>query len=163
MQPKGPYVAIACFCERVLQEQDGVLSAIRIVDQVKKREGTILPEESTHAINILIVLKAGDFDWTGELEIRANSPSGKVTKKGEAKFPVELKRGKACNFIINTGVPLSEDGTYWYDVLFDNRLLTRMPMSVSVLEPQNATPKPVASRPTLSQKKQAPRRREKAS
>lgn len=30
----GPYIQVATFCERVLREADGVISLIRVVDQV---------------------------------------------------------------------------------------------------------------------------------
>ena len=30
---RGPYIQVAAFCERVLQEADGVVSLIRIVDR----------------------------------------------------------------------------------------------------------------------------------
>ncbi len=156
MQTKGPYVAVACFCERVLQEQDGVLSAIRIVDRVqfKKADSTAIAKDAVHAIHMLICLKSGDFKGTGEITVRANSPSGKAIKKGETKLRVELKGGEeGYNLIINTGVPLNEGGTYWYDILFENRLLTRIPMSVDVFEPETATSQPVASRSTLSRRK----------
>jgi len=29
----GPYVQVAAFCERVLEEKDGVLTAVRIIDR----------------------------------------------------------------------------------------------------------------------------------
>lgn len=158
MQSKGPYIAVACFCEHVLQEQDGVLSAIRIVDRVHKIEGAKLPanlpDNAAHLITMLINLKAGDFIGKGEIEIRVTPPSGgNAVLRGAEKIPVEFEPGKGFNLILKTGIPITEDGIYWYDVLFDNRLLTRVPMSVSVSEKQNATPKSASRRPTLSRKK----------
>lgn len=156
MQTKGPYVANACFCERVLQEQDGVLSAIRIVDRVQlsKPDGSAIPKNAAHEIQMLISLRSGDFKGVGEIEVRANAPSGKAFKKGAAKVRVDLQgEDNGCNLIIKTGVPLNEEGVYWFDILFENRLLTRMSMSVVVFEPETATSQPVASRPTLSRRK----------
>ena len=33
---RGPYLAVAVFCEKVLVERDGVTSAIRLVDRVNR-------------------------------------------------------------------------------------------------------------------------------
>ncbi|MGH9740926.1 MAG: hypothetical protein ACRD51_01105, partial [Candidatus Acidiferrum sp.] len=30
----GPYLQMACFCEKVLNEKDGVLSIIRVIDRL---------------------------------------------------------------------------------------------------------------------------------
>ena len=48
MATEGPNVVAAVFCEKVLQEKDGVLSAIRIVDRftvsVEAPSGAAPPE-----------------------------------------------------------------------------------------------------------------------
>ena len=31
---KGPFITCACLCEKVLQEKDGILSAVRIIDRM---------------------------------------------------------------------------------------------------------------------------------
>ena len=51
---QGPYLAAAFLCERVLVEQDGVLSAIRVVDRVTR---TV---EGSHLLNIALVSPPGD-------------------------------------------------------------------------------------------------------
>lgn len=42
----GPFVAMAVLCERVLREQDGVMSVIRIVDSVPPRRVYTTPWSS---------------------------------------------------------------------------------------------------------------------
>lgn len=164
MELEGPYLAFALFCERVLQEQDGVLSAIRIVDRLvvqksplagKKKGGPdpipVLP------ITMLIGLKSGGFGGVGMLSVRAIAPSGKEFPQ-RSEVMVELKGddGGGANVIINANTSVKEDGVYWFDVLFENRLLTRMPLSVSRSEPQIATVEKPA------RKKSPPRSRRKS-
>lgn len=157
MSLQPPYVAFACMCEKVLQEQDGVLSAIRIVDSLHMRP---VPQENEAAksggpsaakaggtpiagINILIGLKSGDYRGTGKLILKAHSPDGQVMSGLKMETEVELKGGhQGGNVIINAGIPFTEDGVYWIDVIFENRVLTRMPIAVSVYPPSTAKSEP---------------------
>jgi hypothetical protein len=61
--PGGPYLQTAVLCEKVLQEQDGVLSLVRIVDRIISTAlGPDPPEDMPPvAVNLtaVIVLKSG--------------------------------------------------------------------------------------------------------
>lgn len=140
MQLKGPYVAMACFCERVLVEQDGTLSAIRIVDRVAVSKDAALPANAAQGIYILISLKSGDFKGSGEVYLQIYSPSEKPLGFTGERVKLDLRgEDNGHNVIIQTGVPLDEEGVYWFDVMFNDRLLTRMPVSVVLLPNEIAT------------------------
>ncbi len=68
----GPFLQMAVFCEKVLQERDGVLSAIRIVDRfMHSLSGAeapeIMPPIKTE-VSILIGLKSGSVRGKQELK-----------------------------------------------------------------------------------------------
>jgi len=70
----GPFLQIAVFCEKVLDEKDGVVSAIRIIERLKfSASGEGAPEKMP-PMNIPIVLlvrfKSGDV--SGEHEVNYN-------------------------------------------------------------------------------------------
>jgi len=59
---QGPFLAAAVICEKILEERDGVKSAIRIVDRVTRTVvGPSPPEEME------------PFDWDGALLIKLKS------------------------------------------------------------------------------------------
>ena len=78
----GPFLASALFCERVLQEKDGVLSVIRIIDRfTHTAAGPDAPDKMPPfkiQISILIAFKSGDFKGKREVKIKPNTPSGKT-------------------------------------------------------------------------------------
>ena len=149
MKSSGPFIAFACICEKVLQEQDGVLSAIRIVDKLNLHKGPpnqLAPKTQASAIagvTMLIGLKSGGYKGRGKLSLQAHSPTGKVMPGLRMATEIEFKGGvEGVNTIVNAGVPFAEEGVYWIDILYNGRILTRMPLSVSVFPELSATPEP---------------------
>ena len=149
----GPHVSFACICEKVLLEQDGVLSAIRIVDKLNLHQS---PREKLDAktqaqaiagITILVGLKSGDYKGSGKLSLKAYLPSGQKMSNVKMETEIEFKGGmQGANTIINVGIPFSEEGVYWIDILFEGKVLTRVPLSVSVFPDLSATPEPPTSK-----------------
>ncbi|MGB7434394.1 MAG: hypothetical protein WBR26_18775 [Candidatus Acidiferrum sp.] len=78
----GPYIALAVFCEKALQEKDGVLSIIRVIDRlIVNTSGPAAPEQMPAAqlsFPLVIVLKSGFVNGKYNLKIVPNSPSGKI-------------------------------------------------------------------------------------
>ena len=134
-----PYVTAALICERVIQEKDEVLSAIRIVDSVEIRIQTT-PNTKTQGVvpgvqlTGLISIKSGPFKGKGVISIDGESPSGKVQRL--ADFPVDLKGDEnGQNVILNIAIASQEDGLHWFNVRFNDSFLTRIPLKlVRVLE-----------------------------
>jgi hypothetical protein len=127
----GPYVAMATFCEKVLHEKDGVLSIIRAIDRVMiTTSGVGAPAEMPpNVINypIVITLRSGFAKGRFNLTLRPQSPSGKIF--GQLSIGVLLEGDdRSANIVLNAAIPLSEEGLYWFDVLLEEQLLTRIPM-----------------------------------
>lgn len=143
----GPFLQAAFFCERVLQEADGVVSAIRIVDQQTQFvAGPEVPNEMPPVVlstTVLIALKAGDARGRYGVRIAPEAPSGQQLPA--LNVPVNFLGGsgeQGIHIVLPLQMQLVEEGLYWFDVLWvDDRaeeselLLTRMPLRV-VYQPQ---------------------------
>lgn len=143
-QRSGPFVSAAFFCERVLQEVDGVQSAMRIVDRVTVQQGPAgagtSPPPPLVALQALVILKSGGFDGSGSLELVPWAPSG--LKQPGINLGITFDGGadRGVSLVLPLAMPATEEGLYWFDVVFEGRLLTRIPLriirqSLSVTQP----------------------------
>ena len=131
----GPYLSMAFFCEKLLREADGVLSAIRIVDRFSVQGTTEDMPASTIAFTIVIVFKSGEFRGRAEIELKCTSPSGKPLPS--TKFPVvfegEGDRGTGVGVMIQFRA--EEEGLFWFEVLLNAvggnpEPVTRIPLRI---------------------------------
>lgn len=162
----GPYLSQAFFCERVLHEQDGVLSFIRIFDTLnlsvhkespppiaatsEKSNQIIRP--NVQAINLVIGLRSGDFVGKGTIGVEGITPSGKPVVP-QLRNEVTLGGDQqGVNLILVMGIRFQENGVYWFDIYFEDRWLTRTPLLVSVSATQtDAKPAPKRGQRAQSQ------------
>jgi hypothetical protein len=143
MEEGLPYLTAALFCERVIEGKDGVLSAIRIIDRAEVEFGSNDPgvikalEDAqgkqkiapAFPITGLVCVKAGSLKGKFNIHIEGQKPSGKRTRL--YSFQIELQGGDTgANFILNLTIAVDEDGTHWFDVLFEDRLLTKIPLTI---------------------------------
>ncbi|MGO8761578.1 MAG: hypothetical protein ACLP2P_02310 [Desulfobaccales bacterium] len=138
----GPFLAVALFCERVLQEKDGVLSAIRIIDRfIHTVVGEDVPDKMPSfkvQMSILIGFKSGDAKGKSELRIKPNTPSGKALPV--FSVPILLEGAdKGANVNIGYAFEATEEGLYWFDVMLNDKLFTRMPLSIIYQKTQTIT------------------------
>lgn len=129
----GPYVQVGTICERALQEKDGVVSLVRVVDRFTVTlPGPPTPDRtpaSTIGVTIVVMLKSGIYRGTGNLKIVPVAPSGqKLRELSVAVFLEGEDRG--VNVILNAQFVVQEEGIYWLDVSFQDQLLTRIPMRI---------------------------------
>lgn len=130
-ESSGPYVGMATFCEKVLYEKDCVISIIRAIERLTiTTSGPGAPAEMpVGLINypIVITLRSGFTKGRYNLTLRAQSPSGKVL--GQMSVGVLLEGDdRRVNVVLNTNFAAPEEGLYWFDVLLEEQLLTRIPM-----------------------------------
>ncbi len=139
----GPYLTSATFCERVLEEKDGVNSLIRMADRYELR-GEPAPPDRTGAIQtfFVVTIKSGDFAGEALLSVRLISPSG-ADAVDAVRTPITLKGAEhGVNVRILLTVPVRETGLFWADVELDGRLLTRTPLRIEYRPP---SPEPAAT------------------
>lgn len=128
----GPWLQTAVLCEKVLQDKDGVVSLIRIVDRFTVTGGREAPEQMP-AVRITtsaaITLKSGFARGKYIVSLKPVAPSGR--KLPEASMPVLLEgEDRGVSVIAEMTFQLDEEGLYWIDVCLGERLLTRMPLRI---------------------------------
>jgi hypothetical protein len=132
-----PLVQVACVCEKVLIEPDKVASVIRIVDtSFLDIPPDPLPSGMEPAISLtaFIALKSGDVAGNFDVGIRLRRPE--ETKEGEIrKWPVEF-RGEESGVHLRIDFVVKEPklGLYWWDVLWGDDVLTRIPFRLKTKE-----------------------------
>lgn len=133
----GPYLAMAVICEKVLQEQDGVQSLIRIVDRFFHRPTVQPGQPMPPAIlnfALVITFKAGEARGRQDLKVILEEPSG-LTGQMQVTHPVlfeGLDRG--VTLAMNLTSQFDKEGLYWFRILLDDREVTRVPLRL-VYEP----------------------------
>lgn len=135
METGGPYLNAALLCEKVLQERDGVLSIIRVVDRftiMAISAGVSAPESLPPGIvnfHVVVVLKSGLFKGTAPIKLIFHSPSGQTI--GETTTDVFFEGDdRGINLVSPQQMQVTEDGLYWIDVLCAGELFTRIPLRV---------------------------------
>lgn len=127
----GPYLQVAVLCEKVLQEKDGVLSAIRIVDRiVMTASGVGAPQQMPPVpINLtaLLVFKSGSATGNHQVKIRPVLPSGRFLQELSAPMFLEGE-DRGANLVVNIGIQAIEEGLYWFEILVDDELATKVPL-----------------------------------
>jgi hypothetical protein len=130
---RGPYVALAVFCERVLREADGSISLIRIIDRITHAErGPNPPSEMPEVhfpLELVISLRAGTARGRHDITITPEQPSG------ETLHPITLSvnlegEGRGVNVHSRIDIPYRFEGLYWFNVLYDDQVITRIPLQV---------------------------------
>lgn len=133
-----PLVAVAVVCERVLTEADNVFSAIRLVDTFYLPPA---PEELPANIpqgvdlTLFISLKSGDLVGAFDMHVTLRTPTGKTAEIHRG--PMTLKGGEhGVNMKVRFAMPATEFGLYWFDVWFEDDVLTSIPFKLVLGLPQ---------------------------
>jgi hypothetical protein len=134
----GPFVGLAVLCQHVERKPDGSMDILGSV------EGVLLePPERSEAdplglrplavlpLRLLIALRAGDIRGWHDVEVVGRYPAGNTGPSTGVRVEFTAERPTAT---INVPVELEvhEAGTYRFDVVFDGRLLTTVPLQVVV-------------------------------
>jgi len=150
----GPYLAAAFFCDKVLREADGVLSAIRIVDRWNVTGPSETMPPTVLQTNLLIMMKSGVYRGQAQLTVTPIAPSNQRLQP--ITFPVlfegEDERGNGI--ALPLAFPAQEDGTYWFEITLSGqalpqRVITAIPMRVAYLQAFGAPmPNPSQNNPS---------------
>ena len=130
----GPFLSAAMFCEKVLQEVDGVKSAIRIVDRITfQAQGTQPPDEMppfNFQTNLLLQFKSGAARGASQLEIRMVKPSLDSNSILAQTIMFEGEDDRGVGVICNMNLKIDEPGVYWFYITLDGTTVTRLPLRV---------------------------------
>lgn len=127
----GPFVTMACICERALREDDGVLSVIRVVDRfIVTGAGPDAPTEMPphdREYTIVVMVKSGVYKGSAEIRVVPEHPSGIKGEGVSASFHLEGdERGHQMRFMVRDR--FEESGLYWYHVYLNDVEVTRIPL-----------------------------------
>jgi hypothetical protein len=139
----GPYLEAAFICERILQEIDGVKSAVRIVDRVNR--GAIGPNPPadmapfSYQLTIFIRFKSGRARGNGQVQIQPMKPSGET--KTALRIPVlfEGEEDRGIDLNLPLMITFDQTGVWWFNIKLDGSFVTRIPFRV-VYIPQFTPP-----------------------
>lgn len=130
---QGPYVQVAAFCERVLTEANGVLSLVRVVDVITHAEHRPdAPKEMPevhYPLTLVLMLKSGRARGRHEITIKPELPSGEFLSAFTLTVQLEGE-GRGVNLASQIDIPYRLEGLYWFNVYFNEVLLTRIPLEV---------------------------------
>ncbi len=139
--PIEPYLKLGAICERVLEEKDGVLSLIRIVDKFTITiTGKEPPDQLPPGGKVLTIIMA----WVGGLgshEVAFNiiAPGGETQRSPQSwSFTLDaITRGH--NIVVTLPVRIAKAGVYWIEFILNGQVKSRIPFQV-LYEPQKLRP-----------------------
>jgi hypothetical protein len=148
---QGPFLSAALICEKVLEERDGVKSAVRIIDRVTRTiVGHSPPEEMEpfdYDATLLIKLKSGWARGSYPLRVDLVKPSGEspVPIRHTVYFEGEEDRG--VDIVGNMRIRFDQTGIYWFKIYLAEKLLTQIPLRVIYMPQVMQIPRPPGGSP----------------
>lgn len=140
----GPYLSAALFCDQIIEERDGTLSAIRIIDTMTLRIPHEVPEDQPFPLQVsfLLIFKTGNAAGTHQFRIDLRSPTGKI-KRGPTEDHEFLPQPHGgVNFRVKLGIEVKKSGIFWADVYLDGKPIAHAPFNIVVeREPEIAAQK----------------------
>jgi hypothetical protein len=131
-----PLVAVATLCEQILEEKDGVVSAIRVVDTYYVEPPKDLPAGKVAGIplKMLLSLKSGDLTGSHEIRVVLRAPNGKSIEFHRQQIAFKGEE-QGVNLKIRFAMPAKDFGLYWFDVMSGDDVLTSIPLKLVLGSP----------------------------
>lgn len=131
---RGPFLTAAFVCEKILEEKDGVKSAIRIIDRVTRTATGPAPptemEPFNYDINLFISLKSGEQRGPLPLRITLVKPSGESLAPFEQTVVFEGEEDRGVSVIGKMIIKFDMPGIHWFHIHLKDVCLTQIPLRV---------------------------------
>ena len=124
-----PWVQLAALCQSALIENTGQVSIVRIIDRWMVVGPDREMQPTTIQLNMAVILKSDQMKGQYRLRIDLRSPTGSVTKGPELPALFEGD-DRGVQAILPTGVMVTEAGLYWFEVMVEDELITRVPLRI---------------------------------
>lgn len=130
---QGPFLQAAIICEQVIEDKTGVLSLIRVIDTITHKE--VRPDAPvdmpavTYPMKMVIMLKSGRARGRHEIKTVPELPSGEIKQPFLASVQMEGEE-RGFNYIFNMVFTFTMEGLYWFNIYFDDVLLTKIPLRI---------------------------------
>lgn len=129
----GPYVQVACMCDQVIEDKEGSLSLIRIIDTLTHTErGPNAPRDMPpvpYNLTMVAVLKAGRARGRAEVKVVPEMPSGERMAPLTVTVHMDAE-DRGHNLIFKMNFTFRMEGLHWFNIFYDDTLLTRTPFRV---------------------------------
>lgn len=127
-----PFLAAAFLCEKILQEKDETLTAVRIIDTVFVSIPPGLPTGAKPVIQLTALLSfkkatKGVDTEPHQAVLLVHTPSGRELPPYVVNFFFKPEEFVGHNLIVNITLALEEFGVFGIDVSVDGEPITRMP------------------------------------
>ena len=131
---QGPYIQAATFCDMVIEGKDGTLSLIRLIDTLTHIEqGPNPPMEMPPVhkkLKLVLMIKAGRTQGRHQIKITPHLPNGETKNSFEQSINLDGE-GSGHNTVIDFNFQYELEGSYFFDVFFNEEMFTRIPLKVT--------------------------------
>jgi len=131
---EGPYLSAAFLCEKVLEERDGVKSAIRIIDRLYHSPIVGDPNEKMkpflYLLTLLIKLKSGWARGSHPLKIELVKPSAEVAIPLQRMLNFEGDEDRGVDIMAQINIMIDMTGIYWFKIYINDIGITQIPFRV---------------------------------
>ena len=136
----GPYLQAALICETVIEDKNGVLSAIKIIDRITRTahgpDPPAVMDPFEYEFFILLVLKSGENPGVFRIKVQPIKPTNEAMPPVTYTMHLEAPADRGMNIIGRTRLRFDVPGLWWFDVLLNERRITRMPLRIIYLPQQ---------------------------
>lgn len=122
---------MAVFCQRVDRQPDGTVDVVGVVDGVSVSNPDDAGDAEPAMIRLLglVSIRAGAVRGRHVLSLKAQFPGGQAGPSLVRHVELtDLAPGATLSFPLE--LEARDAGLYWFDVFFDERPLTRIPLIV---------------------------------
>jgi hypothetical protein len=121
----------ALICDQILEEADGVLSAIRIVDRFELT-GQAPPEGWTLQFHLLVMVLAEAGVAATTIAITVIEPGGASMARQSMAIELPQEPITGANLRVLMRLSVKSEGLYWLRIDADDTLLARVPLRVAI-------------------------------
>jgi hypothetical protein len=140
-QAKPRIFTSAFICEKILKEEGGLITAIRLVDAFEVKPVDLIREPNTLAPQIekvylafrvgLIVVFVCEQRAEFTASVRIIKPTGQISEASQASIPFVIEDGvNGCTLNVDLNISGDVPGTYWFEIYVDRELATKLPLLV---------------------------------
>jgi hypothetical protein len=115
------YISMATFCERVLREDDGALSLIRLVDKATLTAAPGQEPAGSIGFTVSLVFRLQGVDQAGTYHVHLHAEHGADLAMAPRDFEITLQpETLAFNAVVNLRLAIGDvagaiaHGTYWF-------------------------------------------------
>jgi hypothetical protein len=131
-----PFVAAMVFCERAIEDQEGIFTLVRLFDELNLTIPEDMPEPTEEAplpvqLTLFVALKEYLQEHQEPLTFVALHADGSETILGRMprlSDPTKMNQNAHITF----GLGLSKFEKMWFELRYGDRPLTRIPLSVTL-------------------------------